>query len=104
MATTGRLPNTNTRGGAWTQDQINAVWLKGRLAPAQDPNVVRADACGALIERVLHGQITPRGWEIDHINPVANGGTDDLANLQPLQWQNNRQKGDATGPWTCART
>jgi hypothetical protein len=34
---------------------------------------------------------------------VAKGGSDDLANLQPLQWQNNRTKGD-TWPqgWSCA--
>ena len=42
---------------------------------------------------------SPYGWEIDHINP--NGG-DGIGNLQPLQWQNNRAKGD--GPLVCAVT
>jgi len=34
------------------------------------------------------------GWEVDHIRPVSHDGGDDLANLQPLQWKNNRCKGD----------
>ena len=34
------------------------------------------------------------GWEIDHLKPVVLGGTDDIENLNALQWQNNRSKGD----------
>ena len=40
------------------------------------------------------------GWEIDHIEPVALGGGDELTNLQPLNWQNNVKKGDQY-PWNC---
>ncbi len=41
------------------------------------------------------------GWEVDHEKPVARGGSDDLSNLQPLQWDNNRKKSDAY-PWSCS--
>ena len=34
------------------------------------------------------------GWEIDHIRPKSMMGSDFISNLQPLQWQNNRSKGD----------
>ncbi|WP_417736098.1 HNH endonuclease [Rosistilla oblonga] len=42
-----------------------------------------------------------RGWEIDHIVPVSKAGTDQLSNLQPMHWQNNRVKGDTWPNWAC---
>ena len=77
---------------AWTEQQIEAVWRKGRAVPGNDPNVWRIDACGAWMRRSSHGDRGSQyGWEIDHIRP--NGG-DHISNLQPLQWQNNAAKSD----------
>jgi hypothetical protein len=100
-----RSPNTDRRGLSFSYDVRVAVWNKGQVVPGADPAFFRKDVCGALISWGAYGDTTPsgNGWEIDHILAVANGGTDDLTNLQPLQWQNNRGKGDQMR-WTCAVT
>ena len=43
-----------------------------------------------------------RGWEIDHINPISNGGGDEIGNLQPIYWENNMAKGDKLN-WQCGQ-
>jgi 5-methylcytosine-specific restriction endonuclease McrA len=42
------------------------------------------------------------GWQIDHKHPIDDGGSDSLANLQPLQSEENREKGDQY-PWKPKR-
>ena len=81
---------------------MEAVWQKASAIPGRDPRQYRMDACGAIIVRAQYGDTTRlgHGWEIDHIVPVARGGSDVLSNLQSLQWENNRAKSD--GPLVCA--
>ena len=96
-----RSVGSDARGGAFTQAVIQAVWGKAKDIPNYNLAVWRQDPCGKPIKRSDHGDTKSQyGWEIDHIKPVAKGGADDLANLQALQWENNRTKGDSS-PWRC---
>jgi len=86
----------------FSDDIVQKVWEKGTIAIGIDSNHRRKDMCGALIDRNMYGDRSSQnntGWEIDHIKPESDGGTDDLSNLRPLQWYNNATKSD--GGLTC---
>ena len=94
-----RKPNSDTYGRPFGPLKIGAVWQKGRPIPGYDSGTWRHDITGKPMKFGDYGDTKSQyGWEVDHIKPVAKSGSDDLANLQPLQWENNRQKGD-TYPW-----
>jgi hypothetical protein len=93
--------NSDIVGRPFGAAVIEAVWRKGREIVGYDPWVWRYDICGQPIRFSDYGNTgSPHGWEVDHIKPVAKGGSDDFTNLQPLQWENNRRKSN-TYPWSC---
>lgn len=94
-----RQYGTDRSGRSFSEEIRWAVWQKTLGAPGQDLSVMRMDNYGALIRWADYGDTTPNGfgWEIDHVFPAAKGGSDNITNLQALQWQNNRRKSDAVG-------
>jgi 5-methylcytosine-specific restriction endonuclease McrA len=70
------------------------VWQKAKPIRGQNPDVWRKDTYGNKIRYGSYGTQGEYGWELDHKNPKANGGTNNPRNIQPLYWEENRQKGD----------
>lgn len=92
MSNTKRSRNTDRRGRSFSPEVIKQVWAKSGASYSD----FGTDVCGAAIRRQDYGDRSRYGWEIDHIHPVKLGGSDDLDNLQPLHWENNRAKADRT--------
>lgn len=80
----------------WSEETIEAVWQKGR--PAKNTkkfpsHIWRVDDFKLAIKRSEYGKRnTKYGWEIDHIKPKSQNGSDHISNLRPLHWRKNIQR------------
>lgn len=71
------------------------AWEQAAKIRSKNPNLYRRDEEGNEIYKPAYGTEGEKGWEVDHRNPVAKGGTDHRRNLRALQTEANREKGDS---------
>ena len=87
---------------AFDDATILAVWEKGEIGPREKEHW-RMDACGAWMLFEEHeNPLSVFGWKINRLDGIY--GSDDLANLRPLQWNNNILTAAADGHLRCAMT
>lgn len=101
------MKNRTVLNQSFSQAIIDQVWEKATKVRGYNPDVFRKDKHGVWINKAMFGDNSDQlsfGWEIDHIKPKNKNGTDDLSNLQPLHWQNNRNKNDDYPYSTCMVT
>ncbi len=78
-----------------SEELIDKVWDKADEIRGKNPDLYRKDAYGNPIFRHSYGKNTEMGWQIDHIKAVAQGGSDNMRNLQALKSSINQSKGDS---------
>ncbi len=76
-----------------SKKQKEAAWDKAKPIRGRNPNLWRRDDLGNKIYKPAYGTNGQHGWELDHRNPQARGGTDNPRNLRALQTEANRKKG-----------
>lgn len=94
----GRKRGADAGGRKFPDERIDQVWEKGNKIRGEDPDIYRRDAADNIIYKPSYGKDSDMGWQVDHKNPVDKGGTDNLRNLQPLQSEENKEKGNKY-PW-----
>lgn len=95
----------------FTEEQVDAVWRKGRVVVGLDETMYRLDEAGAMMIRDRYGIEDEYGWEIDHVFPKARlekmrvpaDEWDISLNLQPLNAKNNASKNDDYPKYTACR-
>lgn len=78
-----------------TKEQINKAWNNAKSIRGKNSNTHRQDPYGNTMYKNSYGKISSMGWEVDHIKPQSLGGSDATRNLQALNANVNRSKGNS---------
>jgi hypothetical protein len=85
------MKNNENISVSFSREIINLVWEKANKVPGYDADLFRKDKFGSWITKNMYGECYESfyfGWYIDYITPKDMGGSDDITNLEPLQWEN----------------
>lgn len=82
-------------GSGFSENKKLKVWSKAKKIKGLDPKEFRMDADKKIILYKLYGKTIEGGWDIDHIIPISRNGTNDIDNLQALNYSYNRSKGNS---------
>jgi len=81
---------------SYSNEKLLQIWRKGLQIPNRNPALFRMDRYGNEIHWTKYGNRKSRfGWEVHHVRPVSDGGTDVLHNLIPVQWATNLDLGNS---------
>lgn len=85
--------NRATYGHAGAKE---AVWDKAKPIRGMDPDTHRQDPYGNQMYYHSYGKDTEQGWSLDHIRPSSRGGSNDIINLQAMNFATNRDLSNTT--------
>ena len=79
-------------------EKIGQVWQKGAEVSLNDPDEWRKDACGNLIQFDKYEKRDYKyGWVMKKIKSTNSESTEEMENLQPVQWEVSEAKLDGSG-------
>ena len=96
VGTLGQIHRQSNSVGYLSEEERKVrSWAK--LPPHPTIPDAKIDCDGWIIFWNEHGKHSPFGWQVDHIIPVALGGTDDTSNLRARHWYGNQSAGGRLG-------
>ncbi len=78
----------------YDKETLDKIFRKGSEIKGKNPDLYRKDVNGNVMYRHSYGKYSTMGWNVDHIKAKANGGSDSMRNLQPMNSRANSSKGN----------